>query len=105
MGWLWDTLQHLDVATWLRMVGYTAIFMMCLFVAMEWQRGLHLMALAGMYYCLVRIVTTALNALRIEQARGLLDVLTVSAVWVCAFALAITIYYWQQQSPHAERDA
>ena len=95
-----NTLEHIDPATWARAVAYVAIGMMCLFVAMEWQRGVRILVLAGMAYCLVRIVTTVLNALRVEQARAWLDVLTVAAVWLVAGALAVTIYYWQRLEPY-----
>ena len=100
MQWLWNTLEHLDPATWARAVAYIAIMMMCLFVAMQWRRGVRALAVAGMAYCLVRIVTTVLNALRLESARALLDFLTVSAVWLVAAALAVTIYYWLRMEPY-----
>ena len=66
-------LDAIDPATWARAIAYVAIFMMCLFVSMEWRRGLRLLALAAMYYCIVRIATTVLNALRVAESRALLD--------------------------------
>ena len=93
-------LDAIDPATWARAIAYVAIFMMCLFVSMEWRRSLRLLALAGMYYCIVRIVTTVLNALRVAESRALLDFLTVSAVWLVAIALAVTIYYWLRLEPY-----
>lgn len=95
-----DWLNALDAATWLRAIAYVAICMMCLFVSMQWQRGLRALALAGLLYCLVRILTTVLNALRVTEARVLVDVLTVFAVWLVAIALAMTIYYWLRLEPH-----
>ena len=40
-------LDAIDPATWARAIAYVAIFMMCLFVSMEWRRGLRLLALAA----------------------------------------------------------
>ena len=100
MMWSGDVLAQIDPATWARAVAYVAIFMMCLFVAVEWRRGVRLLALAGMFYCLVRIATTMLNALRVAEARAVVDVLTVAAVWLVAAALAVTIYYWLRLEPY-----
>ena len=100
MTWLWGTLQQIDPATWARAVAYVSIGMMCLFVAMEWRRGVRFLALAGMFYCMVRILTTVLNALRVVEARAVVDVLTVAAVWLVAAALAVTIYYWLRLEPY-----
>ena len=68
-------LDAIDPATWARAIAYVAIFMMCLFVSMEWRRGLRFLALAGMYYCVARIVTTVLNALRVAESWGRLQII------------------------------
>ena len=69
-------------------------------IVTEGQTALRLLALAGMFYCAVRILTTVLNALRVVEARALVDVLTVVAVWLVAIALAVTIYYWLRLEPY-----
>lgn len=87
-------LEKVDWASWLRMVAYVSIFMMCLFVAIQWRSRLRLVALAGMAYCVVRIFTTLANALSLSQLRVSIDIATVLAVYLVAGALAVTIYQW-----------
>lgn len=89
-----ELLAQIDVATWLRMVGYVSLFMMCFFAMMQWRKRLRVLAVAGMLYCFVRIVTNVFNALALAQFRAVIDVITVLSIYFLAFSLAVTIYVW-----------